>query len=836
MDAATPDRIELFAQTRERVSTGLTHCIAETLPLIADDLEAAGERSAVPPERRALFAAAATLRIESRSRAIHAAAAFSERSLRCLELCTQVQLAPAVQKQMADQDVAGEPLAAELAERIRNHVPGVWRGFGQRIGWLSQRPWPDDDLQPLGAYSLAVAACAAMQRSFDSGAVQSQFRGAALERLPEPLAQVLAKADTALIEQGVLPTAMATPADAPPPAEPPDSGEPGERLEPIEPGEPVAAADAPMAAGLPQVPTAPIEGLDRTSESLGQTVHSTQVLASSPFAAPAGANEPRMLPSLQPVLDIERDAVAFAHSIGAVPYSRESRHAFFANVRHRLRAGAATPAQLAVIDVVAAMFDYVIDDRRLPEPGKPLVWRLHQPVIALSLLDPGYMGDEPRSLRRLIENFGAIAIAFADDMVKGGELYRRLETVVRAVEIVASALQTRSAVMAKQVEHEYQRASRNVSQLIERVVNERQSLESTPGRRNRRDFRRRPDRERERLVSERLRELLAERLERHQVPDSVREFVLNVWLRHLRTAVLRDGEDSTEFKVALQVVDDLLWSLDTGKARQSRRELAQRIPALIRLLTTGLKEIGAKDDEHKAFFDELFLIHLRKMQRKASPRAVAGGDSVVASDTVAGTEAAIDPPPPVLRDEVELPREPAAADPRDRSSGAAGHDQLAPAGHPHTGTPAAGEPAQPAAPDEAVGQPADHPEAANGMDREPQPEPAAQPAAEGRSDDAHREGPDQRLLEVLNSIDLSDVPTVLKTREMTPDDAVAAIRRGDWLELSAAAGATAFVKVAWINSRRTVVLLVRHPDRRALSLRMAELHSRFEQRRARLLA
>ncbi len=111
--------------------------------------------------------------------------------------------------------------------------------------------------------------------------------------------------------------------------------------------------------------------------------------------------------------------------------------------------------------------------------------------------------------------------------------------------------------------------------------------------------------------------MLEQRLERYDVPESVREFVLNVWLRHLRTAVLRDGEESGEFKVSLQVVDDLLWSLDRPKERQSRRQLAQKIPPLIRLLTQGLRAIGAKDEEFKPFFDELFLIHLRKMQRRA---------------------------------------------------------------------------------------------------------------------------------------------------------------------------------------------------------------------------
>ena len=54
-------------------------------------------------------------------------------------------------------------------------------------------------------------------------------------------------------------------------------------------------------------------------------------------------------------------------------------------------------------------------------------------------------------------------------------------------------------------------------------------------------------------------------------------------------------------------------------------------------------------------------------------------------------------------------------------------------------------------------------------------------------------------------------------------------RRGDWLRLETRDGKPAYAKVAWINARRTVVLLVRHPDRRALSMRTEELRERFAQ-------
>ena len=78
------------------------------------------------------------------------------------------------------------------------------------------------------------------------------------------------------------------------------------------------------------------------------------------------------------------------------------------------------------------------------------------------------------------------------------------------------------------------------------------------------------------------------------MPESVAEFLKGVWLRHLRTAVLRDGEESAGYQAALKVVDDLLWTIDGEGQRRSRSELAQRIPEMLKILTQGISDIGAR--------------------------------------------------------------------------------------------------------------------------------------------------------------------------------------------------------------------------------------------------
>ena len=95
---------------------------------------------------------------------------------------------------------------------------------------------------------------------------------------------------------------------------------------------------------------------------------------------------------------------------------------------------------------------------------------------------------------------------------------------------------------------------------------------------------------------------------------------------------------------------------------------------------------------------------------------------------------------------------------------------------------------------------------------------------------------DERLLTVLNSLDLNDFPGLPTRLSISAEDAMARLRRGDWIEVLGREGRTQQFKVAWINSRRTVLLLVRRPDRRALSLRMDELRERFANHKAVLIA
>ena len=555
------------------------------------------------------------------------------------------------------------------------------------------------------------------------------------------------------------------------------------------------------------------------------------------MAGPRPGADPRALRALRPVAELEAEAIAFAHAFGEVPYARAARERFFREVRSRLHAAGAADGQLAIVDLVAALFDFAIDDSRLPEAARPLVWRLQQPVLLLALMDPGYLGDRERSLRVLVEELGAIADTYGAGWERGSELHERLETVVRALEIVAANLYGRLRVLSGQLEREQVRTVDGVRRLVQRTIRQRRSLEATPEQRNRRDYARRPGREQEREVTENISARLERSTHERVIPDTVHAFLSEVWLRVLRTTALRDGEESAAFRRAFEVVDQLLQSVDERSHHGDRAALAARIPALIERLHGGMREIGVRPESHQSFFDELFLIHLRRLQRGGREESRAGVTHARRPDTdeaPGASGAGAEGPGATYYDVGAVPvldqriasleaRVRSVGRPHGEPVGAAGSREPAEsgetAGHHPSERQGGGPPATTVAADTGAGTRATG--SGNG-----------QPTRIGRVSDepgtaSNDDAGSDRLLTLVEEVVLDDFPEMPAYSNARASQQFSQLRAGQWLEYRARSKRPMQLKVAWINARRTVVILVRTPDRRAVSRPMSELADLF---------
>ena len=809
------DRFSLFTEARERFGQGFVRSLDGAIPLLADRLENSVSPSRQAGMQRSLRLAADVLRSESAARSQRSLAQLYDLTFRLLELnqSRSVGDESALLSLLPDHELDLQILCDELSNAIREALGETYHSWLRRIEALTLKR-SIEPRAPLGASVLAAAAIEALRPFVEERGLRHEIRAVVLEEMAKPLADVITQANQWLALEGVdrLPAPPDPQALSVAPVTSPErdvaliAGAPGASVSQTEP--------VPTQISIPTVSRSPVKS---SGDSVAASVQAAAVLGLQPLQSQGGAESSfRQAVLLPKARDIELDGAAFAASHGLEPFSREARQRFFDAPRQQLIANKAPPAQVAAIELVAVMFDYVVDDARMPEAAKALMWRLQQPAATLAALDPGYLGEDRRSLRRLIESVSAISVAYADEVTPGSELYKRLETVVRAVEVVSYALQARSTVLSEQVKREYHRAAKAVAALVARISNERESLDAVPGRRNRRDFSRRPSVEQEQVVTHRLQQQLTDRLANRTVPASVRDFLLSVWLRHMRTAALRDGEDSPQFRVAVQVVDDLLWSLDDSGPEPSRRQLASRIPPLIRPLTQGVSDIGARPEEFQPFLDEIFLIHLRKMQKV--PRVGGFDESTYADSGLEADHTTLAMPRSLERD----PRPSVWSAPAARGAEAA--ETAAQTSHGDATVLEADTIRRVSPPvlDQRIVDPGVvDPDTAPLKPRDP--ETTSAKAA------------DDRLLTVLNSLDLTDFPVQPTRLSIGADDAIARLGRGDWIEVLGREGRARQFKVAWINSRRTVLLLVRRPDRRALSLRMDELRARLADRKAVLI-
>ena len=83
-----------------------------------------------------------------------------------------------------------------------------------------------------------------------------------------------------------------------------------------------------------------------------------------------------------------------------------------------------------------------------------------------------------------------------------------------------------------------------------------------------------------------------------------------------------------------------------------------------------------------------------------------------------------------------------------------------------------------------------------------------------------------KLRRLIDETSLDDAPASPTRIQIDPQLMMANLQPGDWLQLVNSNRQLVLAKVAWINERRTVALLLQHPDRLILSRHLAAIGNR----------
>jgi len=249
-----------------------------------------------------------------------------------------------------------------------------------------------------------------------------------------------------------------------------------------------------------------------------------------------------------------------------------------------LKQAADTPAERATIEIVALLFQSILQEERIPASVRVWFARLQMPVLRVAVSEPDFFAAADHPARALIDRMGACVMGFntSSGSGVGDALEREIKRIVQVVEAYPDTgrrvFQTVLTEFEKFLDHYFE----NENQASKKGVSLAQQVE-----------------QRETLAIQYTIEL-RKMLNEVPVQDGVREFLFQVWADVLAVTAVRTGAQSDTTKAMKRAAADLIWSASAKVSREERAEVIRRLPPLLKTLRDGMSHAGMaapKQDE-----------------------------------------------------------------------------------------------------------------------------------------------------------------------------------------------------------------------------------------------
>ena len=308
--------------------------------------------------------------------------------------------------------------------------------------------------------------------------------------------------------------------------------------------------------------------------------------------------------SLSALTFLQQGGVAAANDQGAGfsvdPSALESGHV---NILHGIKASPVIQnlgkAGDMTIDIVAMLFDYILDDPNIPDGMRALIGRLQIPVLKVALLDREFFTRKSHPARQLLNRLAATAVGWDAQQGNDDPLYRKVESIVQAIldkfeddtSLFGTLLEDLDAFLHKEEERAEVRAERSA-----KVMEGQERLE---------------------VAKSTTLEEIEPRVSDAVSLDFVREFVTTHWKNLLFITCARQGKDSDAWKQAVATMDDLIWSVKPKHTVAERKRLVAMQPVLLSNLRTGMERLSIPATERDDFIARLVHAHGRTAVNKS---------------------------------------------------------------------------------------------------------------------------------------------------------------------------------------------------------------------------
>lgn len=274
------------------------------------------------------------------------------------------------------------------------------------------------------------------------------------------------------------------------------------------------------------------------------------------------------------------------------------------------------------LDIIAMLFEFILDDPGLSDAMRALLGRLQIPMLKVAILDKTFFSRKEHPARRLLNNLAQAAIGWSEQAGRGqDDLYGRIESVVGRV---LSEFDDNVGLFAE-LNDQFSAFLEQEQQGVR--VAEKRAAQVTQGKEQ-------LDQAKQRVEQE-IRRCLGDR---RSLPAVVLTILEYAWKDVLLLIRLRKGVESKEWRQAVRLMERLIWSVDPKEGNQERQELLQTIPGLLKGLRVGLN--GISFDQHKMteIFKELQLCHVSSLRDEGGVHPVKAAAASPLGDVEAQVE------------------------------------------------------------------------------------------------------------------------------------------------------------------------------------------------------
>ncbi|MBK1655081.1 hypothetical protein CKO29_10260 [Allochromatium vinosum] len=450
----------------------------------------------------------------------------------------------------------------------------------------------DNPLHPIGLYRALFQALTALDASRELAIFLMQ----AFERQTSAeLPGIYNDINRYLIESGILPKIPLT--------------EPGMQTSEVRSSIP-GAMSASVMPTAPMMPAASVISNEQSSPAndvFAQLVAALQRLAGNPVrpatvagsaVSPPGtlATPPRFGHEqlIQALGSLQRGPLApgAVPGLGMAPLDPRAGNVV-AQLRATPMATGSLPVDAVTIDIVAMLFEAIFDDPELPAAIRAEIAKLQIPVLKVALLDKGFFSDRKHPARRLLDVIAQAGVGQGEH--ENPRLLETIRAIVTAVitefesdiGIFASQVERLEAFLAKEDARSYDKATGIVEELARH--------------------------ERQELALGRVAAEIQGRITRPGVPGLIVDFIERGWSQVLSEAFVSQGEANPQWTQALQLMDELIWSVEPKIHPADRERFIGRLPHLIQGLRSGLARLGL-EEAWSEFFGVLIQRHVAALR------------------------------------------------------------------------------------------------------------------------------------------------------------------------------------------------------------------------------